>query len=432
MIAVEDTLDQPLRVLVANAEDFTRVFLRRALARHALVGEIREATDGVQALKLLASGHFDVLIVDLAIPVLSGLDLLEFIGSDREFRPTEIVVTTGLASEQAVRRAIELGADDYILKPYSSQLLEQRLLLCVNRLQEKRKLASEAGETEAPRLLVADPDLNFCAMAKSVLGADYKVDTVHAAPHLLSACLQQRPGWLLASPDLRGMDLNWIVPKLKKITPNLKAYLLTDGAMTEEAPPGFDGYFEKTFVPERLLAGLKRLLQGGDEFGFGSDVWVETLQRESKSAVRQVFGMMTGTEPELVDDPDAGASPSCVALDLKDSETDFTCHCTIGYDQAMGRAVFTELAGVDAEDAEEEDLLSTVSELLNMIAGRVKACCDDRGTDLKMGLPKIADGDQPQHDGALFQVQSWFQWRDLPSFCFTVTGVEGAPGKAQA
>ncbi len=55
----------------------------------------------------------------------------------------------------------------------------------------------------------------------------------------------------------------------------------------------------------------------------------------------------------------------------------------------MAQDVCSEMLGIDSEDIEDDDVFSTVSELLNMIMGRVKACCDGRGTDMKMGIAQV-------------------------------------------
>lgn len=391
-----------------------------------MVGEVQEAPDGVEALKILAAGQCDVLIIDLAIPVLSGLELLEIIGGDKEFRPTEIIVTTGIATESVVRKALELGVDDYILKPYSSRLLEERLLQCVHRLGEKRKAAAESERAGTPRLLVADSDLNFCATTKSVFGKEYHVETAQTGPSLLTGCLQHRPNWVLVSQDLQGMDLTWVVRKLKNIAPHLKVYAMTDKVPSGQPPSDFDGYFEKTFVPERMLAGLRSIVNGHDGLGFGSERWIETVDREAMSAIRQVFGMMTGTEPEAVDDLNGTGGGHFVMLDLTDPNKDFACRCSIGYEKAMALAVCSEMLGVGPDEIGDEDLFSTLNELLNMITGRVKACCDDRGTDMKMGLPQQVEVVVEPAD-ALFSIKSWFRWKEAPPFSFALTGCRGIP-----
>ena len=88
----------------------------------------------------------------------------------------------------------------------------------------------------------------------------------------------------------------------------LESYLGGPADIRADTAPSsvFDGYFEKTFVPDQMLTGLSRLINAEEELGFGSDRWVETLDRESTSAIRQVFGMMTGTEPEAVNNAEAG------------------------------------------------------------------------------------------------------------------------------
>ena len=68
-------------MLIANDDAFSRVYFRRAVGR-VLKAEIYEALNGVEALELLDAIAFDIMLLDLEIPVLTGLDLLEFIRDD--------------------------------------------------------------------------------------------------------------------------------------------------------------------------------------------------------------------------------------------------------------------------------------------------------------------------------------------------------------
>jgi len=84
------------------------------------------AYNGIQALELLKQEVPDVVILDIIMPHLDGLGVLERISSEFEVRP-KIIVLTAFGQEAITRKALELGADYYILKPFDLDVLGERI-----------------------------------------------------------------------------------------------------------------------------------------------------------------------------------------------------------------------------------------------------------------------------------------------------------------
>jgi two-component system phosphate regulon response regulator PhoB len=82
--------------------------------------------------KLLAEGRYDVILLDLNLPDGNGLDLLRDIRNDLG-TAVSVLVLTGLRQEDAVVRGLELGADDYVTKPFSPPELLARVGRCLGR-----------------------------------------------------------------------------------------------------------------------------------------------------------------------------------------------------------------------------------------------------------------------------------------------------------
>ena len=102
-----------LRVLIADDAADIRLLLRMYLSdsRLEVVGE---ATNGAEAVELAAAEKPDAVILDLAMPVMDGLEAIPLI---RERSPaTKIVVLSGFEAERMAERAISLGADTYLQK----------------------------------------------------------------------------------------------------------------------------------------------------------------------------------------------------------------------------------------------------------------------------------------------------------------------------
>ncbi len=144
-----------LRVLFVDDETPLREFMRTELPR--LGHEVTVCPDGKSALKALETSIFDAAILDLRMPGLSGLEVLEHL---KKISPdTEAVVMTGHASIETATMAMRLGAADYITKPCKLADIEAVLTRAADRRELKHKnlaLESRVQKAEGPSTLVGN------------------------------------------------------------------------------------------------------------------------------------------------------------------------------------------------------------------------------------------------------------------------------------
>src|SRR5262250_3274817 len=115
-------MSAPVKVLVVDDERPIRKLLRMGLSTQGY--EILEAPDGKTSLKLLAQKP-DLIILDLGLPDIEGLDLLRMIRGQNESVP--IVVLSSRGDESGKVEALDLGSDDYVTKPFGMDELLARL-----------------------------------------------------------------------------------------------------------------------------------------------------------------------------------------------------------------------------------------------------------------------------------------------------------------
>ena len=115
------------RILVVEDSAVMRQLMGRAIDGISEVEGWDEAEDGIQALRKLADGEYALVIVDLNLPVLDGLKLIERIRKEPGREATKIVVVTTDSNAEDRRRAMELGADAYLLKPIQLQDLRNAI-----------------------------------------------------------------------------------------------------------------------------------------------------------------------------------------------------------------------------------------------------------------------------------------------------------------
>jgi two-component system chemotaxis response regulator CheY len=79
--------------------------------------EVIEADDGVDAMRKLAAGKFDIVVTDINMPIMDGLKLVKRIRSDENHKNVPIIIITTEGSQEDRSRALALGANAYITKP---------------------------------------------------------------------------------------------------------------------------------------------------------------------------------------------------------------------------------------------------------------------------------------------------------------------------
>ena len=112
--------------LVVEDSPMMRQLLVFALARVKRV-QVTEAEDGVDALRKLASGKYDLIMTDINMPIMDGLKLVKRIRSDEKHANTPIIVITTEGSTEDRQRAMALGANAYITKPIQAPQVIQKV-----------------------------------------------------------------------------------------------------------------------------------------------------------------------------------------------------------------------------------------------------------------------------------------------------------------
>ncbi|MBX3246439.1 MAG: response regulator [Myxococcales bacterium] len=105
-----------LSCLVVEDSPMMRQLLVFALARIKKL-HVTEAEDGVDGLRKLAQGKFDLIITDINMPIMDGLKLVKRIRSDEAHKDVPIIIITTEGSQEDRQRAMALGATAYITKP---------------------------------------------------------------------------------------------------------------------------------------------------------------------------------------------------------------------------------------------------------------------------------------------------------------------------
>ena len=115
-------------VLVVDDSAAIRKILQRVLRQTGMaINEIHEAGDGQEALKLLRSRRIDLVLTDINMPRMDGLELLAAIKGSSEWAAVPVVMITTEGGEAKVAEAVRLGAAAYVRKPFTADQIKDKL-----------------------------------------------------------------------------------------------------------------------------------------------------------------------------------------------------------------------------------------------------------------------------------------------------------------
>jgi two-component system, OmpR family, alkaline phosphatase synthesis response regulator PhoP len=171
-------------ILVVEDEDDIRELLRYNLAKEGY--RVVWAASGEEALKAIRASLPDLVLLDLMLPGLDGLDVCRSLKQDPHTRNLPIVMLTAKGEEADIIVGLELGADDYVTKPFNLRVLLARL-----RAVLRRRIAAPLPET-AP---LAIHDLVIHPGRHEVLVQGRPADLTATEFRLLNL-LARRPGWV--------------------------------------------------------------------------------------------------------------------------------------------------------------------------------------------------------------------------------------------
>jgi adenylate cyclase len=117
--------DEGARVLVVDDNEMNRDMLSRRLLR--LNYEVLMAEDGEQALAMVKQHAFDLVLLDIMMPTISGYEVLERMKADDATKHIPVIMISAVDDLDSVVRCIELGAEDYLFKPFNPVLLKARV-----------------------------------------------------------------------------------------------------------------------------------------------------------------------------------------------------------------------------------------------------------------------------------------------------------------
>ncbi|MGD9031326.1 MAG: response regulator [Desulfobacteraceae bacterium] len=186
------------RILVVDDEEDILELVRFNLAREGY--SIICTTSGEETLKIVQKDHPDLIVLDLMLPGIDGLDVAKSLKNDPKTRDIPIIMLTAKGEEADIVTGLELGADDYITKPFSPRILVARVRAVL------RRGASEVPEDES---VLKVHNLSIHPGRREVLVNSEPAQLTFTEFGILNF-LARRPGWVFTRSQIvdavRGDD----------------------------------------------------------------------------------------------------------------------------------------------------------------------------------------------------------------------------------
>lgn len=126
-----------MRVLIVEDDSDIRMLLRFHLRNAGYT--FLEAEDGNQALELIRKEDIDLVILDIMLPGIGGIDILKYIRYESQKKKLPVIIASALTEDVDIVTALELGADDYITKPFSPRVLIAKIKSVLRRVDTSEK-----------------------------------------------------------------------------------------------------------------------------------------------------------------------------------------------------------------------------------------------------------------------------------------------------
>ena len=130
-------IDQNMKILVVDDFSTMRRIVKNLL-RQIGYANIDEAEDGAQAYSKLKNGGYNFVVSDWNMPNMDGLDLLRKVRSDPDLKDLPILMVTAEAEKEKVITAIQAGVNNYIVKPFTGEVLKEKMDKILEKLQAQK------------------------------------------------------------------------------------------------------------------------------------------------------------------------------------------------------------------------------------------------------------------------------------------------------
>jgi two-component system alkaline phosphatase synthesis response regulator PhoP len=405
-----------MKVLVVDDDPAVRRLVKHVLSAQC-AAEVAEADDGVTALDYLLRHSVDLVVLDLMMPFIGGLETLEAIRRSSQHARLPVVLLSGHIEEAVVRRALRLGAEEIIAKPFTTTGLRERFVRLITKLQLQPALdvtPHELDLDENDLVVVVDVNEEFRTIARRELG---RVCQVEEAPNEFSAlarCLAGNLNALLVGKTSELSSVEVFGRKVRGLGAARDLRLIAAVATPAEETPLsglYDFVVRRSFVPESFHRSLRSAL-GQETLARYLLHPTATLPRQVCENARARLGRLMGQSVEMHESPPAlpgEARHVSAAVELQSGQGawDVRLSCCIGAALQMAGLV----RSAEDDEVDETKAVAAMAAALGDLVQELHALASADGLHLRRLPMRTSEPNAPLIDYQPRAVRRWFTTR---------------------
>lgn len=251
----EGQLDQPEKVnrkrpviLIVDDNEDIRFYLKDNLRRNYTVYEAVNGAEGWERTKQLQP---DLVVSDVMMPVMDGMQLCRNIKNDKHTSHIPVILLTARSAAEPKMEAFQVGANDYVTKPFSYEMLQSRIRNLLAQQEAMRKLFQKQLEVNPTEISITSVDEQFIRQSietveQNISNPDFSVEDLSRALHMSRVALYKK---LLALTGKSPLDFIKTL-RLKRAAQLLEKSQFTISEIAYEVGFNNPKYFARTFKKE--------------------------------------------------------------------------------------------------------------------------------------------------------------------------------------
>jgi two-component system cell cycle response regulator len=309
------------KILTVDDSKTVRIIVKKAFKAYDC--EIIEAANGVEGLAMAAKENPDVILLDVTMPVMDGVEMLTKLKSDPALKGIPVIMLTAEGGRDNVLKIAKIGVRDYIVKPFKEELLMEK----VGRIIDLKPL-SEGSQTKAKTifdpasiLVVEDKPAIVLQIQDGIKHTPWKIIGVNTAGEAIDHCSKTPPDLIIISLSLPEEAAFTLFRLLRtnvktKYTPIFGLVVKTDTAVQQQAQQvGFSSIVTKPIEVldlEAKIAKAMNLDTSQRYFAIDEDILIMRLPENTTPSV--LLEVTNYLKPKIAEAVDSGIFRAVVDL----------------------------------------------------------------------------------------------------------------------
>lgn len=355
--------------------------------RHTLVGgwnlAVAEVDAGVAAVERLTDSSFGLLVLDVGLSQLSGVEVLEVVRSETRLASLPVVMTGAEIEREQLHRIMELGVDDLIVKPFHPARLTARLGKVIDRMTAAASSGPPVSVTvkQGASVLVVDGSGAYRQLLQTSLGDRFRSTGLAAGTDALRVCADARPDVVVIGQDtglLRGALLARKLRALPGCESTTVIALVPSG---DQAESGLhDPVFQSAIVRSNDIEHLRRQLDralGQQAVSARLQNDLRALHQHLVATIPEVFEILIGCRARVTPVSQVEGT-HCEAMDLGVAQAGTVLRCSV-HAEVEALRTLADWLGLTESVAGDGQGSDQMGEYLNLLAGGLRNWLLDHG-----------------------------------------------------